>query len=1058
MKSEAGCRGVEKRGGFETRPYAEMPWLAVILLLAFVPALRAQTPGFDPYGGSLLQACPDQTHAYFTIQKIGARFWFCTPVITSPTSVNPANATSHAWYASSVANVVAANTGLTYCSPAGATEDTIKNHGNSHNASNQYFIAQDSPYWCNVNKYGMCGGPGQLPCSATSVSTGISATESGSQVSGSDPAVYAVTLSGFSALPSFLNAGGGSNITPIWVSGCSVVGYNGTWIPASSSTGSKTITFNIPASGLAAATGCQVSVMDPGTQYNWGKATVKRLASWGFNSIGVDSSSYVLGDSTCKWWQNSSPTFECTWPPAGGTANVPPIQMPYMVEIKPAQTTIYNGPIGSTYVLTEPVKDTQSGTNDYYLGYKGGAVIDVFDPKLATYLSSWLASTQSQAQQFRANDPWIYGIVMDDSDYFVGTGAGPDFPPSTGLSSTANIGYSVFLSSPLQTATDSTEATGGPFLYSHTLVDAKADATNPAHGTCGITHPCSLRDYLYDLYSGSISALNTAWSWSGCSTAGPGGTNVCPNYTAFDSSCTMVGAVGDYTCGTTLPAETIGTGDGTTQGFLYTVAHAPFSPNSVAVSVGGSYAVGDCPWYNSRGQVECKYLRDLPAYYGYGEITAGFRNQYSGPQTNYLTVPVGNVSISGNGTTATATVPGGLPAGLVVGWNVLISNCSNIGFNTAAAVVSINAGAGMFTFANATNASATGCTVDPNVVKYTSPAQVNLSFLNAPASGTAITMGYVYNGWASGGTGLMDEDGNSTASGGDGDMIKDGVHYSPLVGTAGYCLEGPNLNYPTYYNCGGAYGKAPAPTHCGGNLPCQYGIDLDNWVSQYSAQIFKTEHDLLKAVSSLPFAGLDTMGSSGAPAYSKILQGEAPYVDFVYAADPNWWRPLASPQPDLFQTVYQYQTEYSSVGGDSLPFVLWSGDNAQYDSSVNCFSTTYANNASQSARGQVWYNGINYMLTHAGHYSDYPLIGDTFWDWQDYQGLNQGVVSLYDNAYDGKQAVRAAGIDPATGLATGGEARDYGDFVSWMALKNGLWLGQLTGQTKAVSGGVVGQP
>lgn len=999
--------------------------LLVISHLSLVSCAYAQAPGFDAYGGSLMLACPDQTHAWFTIQKINGRFWLCTPV-TSASGTTPANATSHVWYANAMSNVVAANTGLTYCSP------------NSSNASNQYFIAHDSPYWCNVTKYGICGNAGQLPCSSASVATGISASEGTTAVSGSNPAVYPVTLSGFSALPQFLNAGGGSNITPVWVSGCSVTGYNGIWIPASSSTGSETITFNIQSSGLGAATGCQVSVVDPGTEYNWGWNTLKRLVAWGFNAIGEDSGSYVEADQTCKWWQNSSGTFECTWPPAGGTSNHAPIQLPYMLEIKPAISTLYNGEIGSSYVLTEPVKDAQSGTDDYYVGYKGGAVIDVFDPKLNTYVNNWMTSTQSAAQNIRGNDPWIFAVVMDDSDYFVGTGAGPDFPPSLGLGSTANIAYTVMLGSPIQTATDTTEAGGGPFLYSHTLVDAKADATNPAHGTCGISHPCSLRDYLYDEYSGSISALNTAWSWGGsnpCTTAGSGGTNVCPSYTTFDSSCTMVGTVGDYICPASGSAETVGTGSGSTQGFLYTLAHSPITPGSVAVSVGGIYEVGDCPWFNSRGQVECKYLKDLPVYSGFGELVTGVKNQ--GTLTNNLTAP-SPASISGNGTTATVTISGAFPPGLANNWNVLITNCSNTGFNTAAQIGNVNSGAETFTFSNSTSGSATGCTVDVNVVKYTSPAAINLSFATAPASGSAVSLGYVYNGWDSGGTGLMDED---------------GVH-TYLVGSAGYCLEGANSNYQTYFNCGGTYGKASAPSDCAATsgAACQWGVDLDNWVSQYAAQVFKTEHNDLKAVSSLLYGGLDVVGSSGAPAFSKILQGQAPYVDFVFAGDPNYWRPAPLPQPATFQSVYQYQTQYSSVNGDSLPFIMWSGDNAQYDSDMGCFTTTYANNPSQSARGQVWYNSIQYMLTTPGYYGDYPLIGDIFWDWQDYQSLNQGIVSAYDNAYDGRQAAVTAGVDPVTGLPAGGEAQNYGDFVDWMAQKNALWLGLLQGQVRAVPG------
>jgi hypothetical protein len=58
-------------------------------------------------------------------------------------------------------------------------------------------------------------------------------------------------------------------------------------------------------------------------------------------------------------------------------------------------------------------------------------------------------------------------------------------------------------------------------------------------------------------------------------------------------------------------------------------------------------------------------------------------------------------------------------------------------------------------------------------------------------------------------------------------------------------------------------------------------------------------------------------------------------------------------------------------------------------------------------------------------------VGLLFWALTDSlgEGQNWGLVSLLDNAYDGREAVRAAGRD-AWGYPTGGEERDYGDFIS----------------------------
>src|SRR5207247_9294463 len=45
-----------------------------------------------------------------------------------------------------------------------------------------------------------------------------------------------------------------------------------------------------------------------------------------------------------------------------------------------------------------------------------------------------------------------------------------------------------------------------------------------------------------------------------------------------------------------------------------------------------------------------------------------------------------------------------------------------------------------------------------STINYSTGA-LTITFISPPANGTTITMNYVYNGWMSGGTGLMDEDG-----------------------------------------------------------------------------------------------------------------------------------------------------------------------------------------------------------------------------------------------------------------------------------------------------------
>jgi hypothetical protein len=64
----------------------------------------------------------------------------------------------------------------------------------------------------------------------------------------------------------------------------------------------------------------------------------------------------------------------------------------------------------------------------------------------------------------------------------------------------------------------------------------------------------------------------------------------------------------------------------------------------------------------------------------------------------------------------------------------------------------------------------------------------------------------------------------------------------------------------------------------------------------------------------------------------------------------------------------------------------------------------------------------------------HAVAGIKFWSWTDNWGekVNFGLVSLSDNAYDGREAVTGAGTDPE-GWPTGGEEGNYGDFISPLA-------------------------
>ncbi|MGI0081210.1 MAG: hypothetical protein ACRECH_16505, partial [Nitrososphaerales archaeon] len=272
---------------------------------------------------------------------------------------------------------------------------------------------------------------------------------------------------------------------------------------------------------------------------------------------------------------------------------------------------------------------------------------------------------------------------------------------------------------------------------------------------------------------------------------------------------------------------------------------------------------------------------------------------------------------------------------------------------------------------------------------------------------------YIYGGWMAGGTGLMDEDGSHTA----------------WVGTNPFCLEGADPNYPTYFSCVGGGGKNnPAP-----NANSALGADLDNWVSQMAAKYFKTMHDDFKAVSDVPYLGLDVIGSWGGPAYSRFLQGAVPYVDGAFVGGLNV---SSTGSVGAFEGYYKYLTQYL---GD-LPLLTFNGIAAEGDSSMYCHPGP-STQPTQEARGQAWYNSINYLTITPSYNGDFPFVGADWWSWQDFQNFNQGLVSIHDNAYDGHEAVSATVpcSPPLQAFTCGREEKDYGDLISKVVEANTLW-------------------
>lgn len=724
-----------------------------------------------------------------------------------------------------------------------------------------------------------------------------------------------------------------------------------------------------------------------GNTFNWAWQAEKRVQHWGFNSIAQDSSGYVSPVETCP---------SCNWP--GG---VNPIKMPDITEDKTSQyasVNLYN-------YLSSPIKDLLSMTSNKYTGPYFDPIFDAFDPNLNYEWQSEL----SQCQYVNGNpgcrmkySQWLMGVFVDDSDLFYGMVTGPDFVNGE---PNPNIGWVVLTSSPVQNFTASTWYQGHKFIYTPQTNFSKAQAITPS--TCSTDSPCSMRDYLYVKYNGSIGSLNGAWGSS---------------YSQFDSTGIQI----------TSEQPTGWVGNGTQTQFTTTsLLHTPISPLSILISVGGVAKIGDCPWF------------DHAKRYGSGcTATAANTGVLESPTTNYI-------------------------------------GASTINYATGA---------------------------------------ITVNFITAPANGTPITINYIYNGWMSGGNGLMDEYGASS-----------------WVGNNSWCLEGADPKFPTYFACtgqGGDYHPVPAlsfpitgtaagapasiTTSSGGTITneqnvyvtgaassgCNGGpfqvtvvnstsyqinnpscgtagaggwiesavaVDVDNWISEFAAQWAKTIFTDFKGTapcvlaspkicwtgSLVPIFGLDNIGSY---AFSKVYQGFAnadnpghPYMDGYFDGILPWAKEQ-NLQPGEFQTAFQYDTFYM---GDR-PFLNFTLITANPDSAVSCFNTgqqVLTQGARSQPTGQIpgYYGAVNYGLTTLSANNTYQVIGFEWWSLQDLQYDNWGLVSQNDNAYDGIEAIRnpqacETSYYTVNSTATcGNEDANYGDAITNIVNANKIWPTLISG-------------
>jgi hypothetical protein len=213
-------------------------------------------------------------------------------------------------------------------------------------------------------------------------------------------------------------------------------------------------------------------------------------------------------------------------------------------------------------------------------------------------------------------------------------------------------------------------------------------------------------------------------------------------------------------------------------------------------------------------------------------------------------------------------------------------------------------------------------------------------------------------------------------------------------------------------------------------------VDLDEFLGLYADRYFQVIHDAIKAATPnhLVFspAVLDSHGGLTRP---QILKAAGRYCDAI--------------QIDLnLNRLDLIDKTYAQTG---KPMFIWIGFKANSDSAINNSSSSDLTARTQEERGVLYRQEVTRLFSFATRDGTFPIVGLDWWEYMDKpaEEANWGLVTPNDNAYDGKEVEQARGKD-RWGFLTGGEARNYGDFLSAVRNTNLMIDNQLA---KASGGG-----
>lgn len=219
-----------------------------------------------------------------------------------------------------------------------------------------------------------------------------------------------------------------------------------------------------------------------------------------------------------------------------------------------------------------------------------------------------------------------------------------------------------------------------------------------------------------------------------------------------------------------------------------------------------------------------------------------------------------------------------------------------------------------------------------------------------------------------------------------------------------------------------------------------FKVDLDDFLYLMAKEYFKVCHDAIRSVDKnhLIF-GPASVSDETRP---QVLLAGRDYVDVFVA---NLWcldSHTAAYKPSA--AIHDLTGRPVLAGNHFLEAIPDSPLAVFYAPGKHHESYDTASFETQEQRGQAYEKFLVDLLELRGTDDVHPIVGFQWWalvdNWREKR--NFGLVTIRDNAYDGKEATAERGID-ARAYPVGGERRDYGDFISLVRRANREVLSKL---------------